>query len=181
MNIATDVLSGETITGTDWGNFTASDITPVDPRTSEDCLFLDLLVPETTFSNKDTENRSPVLLFIHGGGFVQASKAAYGYGDGLLESDFLKNHRDIIYISINYRLGLFVREIKFPAFEAFICESCLHSMDRVGLQARKTLLQISACSTNVLRYSGYDSISIYSVVTQIMSPSWVNPLEVALS
>ncbi|KAJ9259629.1 hypothetical protein DTO212C5_8583 [Paecilomyces variotii] len=107
MDIAIDVLSGETITGTDWGNFTASDITPVDPRTSEDCLFLDLLVPETTFSNKDTENTTPVLLFIHGGGFVQGSKTAYGYGDGLLESDFLKNHRDIIYISINYRLGFF--------------------------------------------------------------------------
>ncbi|KAJ5153480.1 Alpha/Beta hydrolase protein [Penicillium canariense] len=107
MNTAFEVLSGGTPTGADWGNFTASDIPPADPRTSEDCLFLDLLVPETTFSNKDTGKKSPVLLFIHGGGFVEGSKAAYGYGDGLLESDFLKNHGDIIYISINYRLGLF--------------------------------------------------------------------------
>lgn len=73
---------------------------------SEDCLFLDILVPENVFDQRETA-RVPVLLFIHGGGYVQGSKTEYGSGVGLLHAA-AQNDQKLIYVSINYRLGLFV-------------------------------------------------------------------------
>ncbi|KAK2030375.1 alpha/beta-hydrolase [Colletotrichum zoysiae] len=97
--------------GSDVGNqtemppFTEDDVYPPRPGSSEDCLFLDVLVPEKVFNARMTAT-VPVLLFIHGGGYVQGSKTEYGSGVGLL-SAAAQNGQDLIYVSINYRLGLF--------------------------------------------------------------------------
>ena len=99
--------------GVDIGNLTeipplsASELPPDVPGSSEDCLFLDVLVPAHVFKAKPVINKLPVLVFIHGGGFVQGSKSSSGPGGGLLSAASL-NQRDVIYVSINYRLGLFV-------------------------------------------------------------------------
>ncbi|KAM0803852.1 Alpha/Beta hydrolase protein [Usnea florida] len=52
-NIALAVLSGQNISGTGVPPFTAADIPPVHPRTSEDCLFLDLLVRTAVYKKQD--------------------------------------------------------------------------------------------------------------------------------
>ncbi|KAH0426617.1 carboxylesterase family protein [Colletotrichum camelliae] len=97
--------------GSDVGNqtempsFTEDDVYPPQPGSSEDCLFLDVLVPENVFNRRKTAT-VPVLLFIHGGGYVQGSKTQYGSGVGLLNAA-AQNGQDMIYVSINYRLGLF--------------------------------------------------------------------------
>ncbi|KAJ5037689.1 Alpha/Beta hydrolase protein [Bipolaris maydis] len=97
--------------GSDVGNqtempsFTKDDVYPPRPGSSEDCLFLDILVPENVFKQRNTA-KVPVLLFIHGGGYVQGSKTEYGSGVGLLNAA-ARNDQELIYVSVNYRLGLF--------------------------------------------------------------------------
>jgi carboxylesterase type B len=62
-----------------------------DPRTSEDCLFLDVYVPEKIFANRqenkddcdcdDEEKRkklSPVMVYIYGGGYTGGEKTGFG-------------------------------------------------------------------------------------------------------
>ncbi|KAB2573498.1 Carboxylesterase patB [Lasiodiplodia theobromae] len=76
----------------------------VDPRTSEDCLLLDLVVPRAVFDDK---LGAPVLVWIHGGGFVSGDKSEQGNGAGLVARSMEQGNAGIIYIAINYRLGLF--------------------------------------------------------------------------
>ncbi|EUC39617.1 hypothetical protein COCMIDRAFT_31251 [Bipolaris oryzae ATCC 44560] len=90
---------------TEMSSFTENDIYPPRPGSSEDCLFLDILVPEHVFNQRNMAKAS-VLLFIHGGGYVQGSKTEYGSGVGLLNAA-AQNDQELIYVSINYRLGLF--------------------------------------------------------------------------
>ncbi|XP_064117906.1 esterase E4-like isoform X2 [Macrobrachium nipponense] len=64
----------------------------------EDCLFLNVHTP----SHLDEENRAegsllPVFVFIHGGGYIRGSSSPHGAGKLL--------SRDIIVVTINYRLG----------------------------------------------------------------------------
>ncbi|KAL8775195.1 MAG: hypothetical protein Q9194_003811 [Teloschistes cf. exilis] len=86
--------------------FTAADISPVDPRTSEDCLFLDVLLPKSVWVSR-VKNRVPVLVYIHGGGFDLHWKDASGKGYGLVERSQKGGGAGVIYVAINYRLGLF--------------------------------------------------------------------------
>lgn len=76
-----------------------------DARTSEDCLLLDLVVPKAVL---DGNLGAPVLVWIHGGGFVSGHKSEQGNGAGLVARSMEQGDEGIIYIAINYRLGLFV-------------------------------------------------------------------------
>ncbi|KAH8799840.1 acetylcholinesterase precursor [Xylogone sp. PMI_703] len=71
--------------------------------TSEDCLLLDILVPKAIFDNRSRGEGAPVMLWIHGGGYTLGWKTQYGSGAGLLKA----SKDGVIYIAINYRLGLF--------------------------------------------------------------------------
>ena len=62
---------------------------------NEDCLFLNIFAP----AQKKGEGL-PVLMFMHGGGFITGSS------DPLI-ADTLAAHGDIIVVTINYRLSLF--------------------------------------------------------------------------
>ena len=65
---------------------------------SEDCLILDILVPSNPVSSS-----LPVMVQIHGGGYTSGN-AAYSYpGDAMVNF----SNGTMIYISIQYRLGLF--------------------------------------------------------------------------
>ncbi|KAH8823671.1 carboxylesterase family protein-like protein [Flagelloscypha sp. PMI_526] len=79
-----------------------SDPTPVlDPRTSEDCLFLDVFSPKQIL---DHNRRAPVLFWIHGGGYSAGSKDAWTFTpDGL----YNVSQSGFVAVSINYRLGAF--------------------------------------------------------------------------
>jgi para-nitrobenzyl esterase len=68
---------------------------PVAPQ-SEDCLFLNIWTPQA-----DTKKR-PVMVWIHGGGFVTGS----GY-IGAYEGTHLAKRGDVVVVTINYRLGAF--------------------------------------------------------------------------
>lgn len=62
---------------------------------SEDCLTLNVLAPA-----EPSEKPRPVMVYIHGGGYVIGTSATMVYqGQGLVE------HGDVVYVSLNYRLG----------------------------------------------------------------------------
>lgn len=64
---------------------------------SEDCLMLDVLVPEHPVSK-----RLPVVVMIHGGGFTTGSVSS-APGDALVHY----SKGNIIFVTIQYRLGIF--------------------------------------------------------------------------
>ena len=67
-------------------------------RQSEDCLYLNICV-----SAEKTEEKKPVLVMFHHGDFTFSGTAdPLMYGD-----DYIRNHPDIIFVSFNFRLGIF--------------------------------------------------------------------------
>lgn len=77
---------------------------------SEDCLYLNILVTEKTFTNA---TRRPVMFWIHGGGFNYNSGTIFPF-----LSDVLVANQDVILVTINYRLDLFgfLYHDKIPKF-----------------------------------------------------------------
>ena len=69
---------------------------------SEDCLFLDVIVPTKLFPTRVKRPPAPVLVNIHGGGFWVGEKRALYPPNGLLKAA----NNDFIYVSINYRVGV---------------------------------------------------------------------------
>ena len=62
----------------------------------EDCLFLDVTVP----GGISPANKKAVMIYIHGGGYLQGSGMSYIGGP-------LAVRGDVIVVAINYRLGVF--------------------------------------------------------------------------
>ena len=62
----------------------AGEMPPEDPRTTEDCLFLDVVVPKAIFDNAGKDSGAPVLVWIYGGGYTTGSKSSWGNPAGLL-------------------------------------------------------------------------------------------------
>ena len=76
---------------------------------SEDCLFLDVIVPAEVFkkrvgrvSSQKKDTLAPVLFNIYGGGFYGGDKAGFYKPGGLLE----RSNNSFIYVAANYRVGL---------------------------------------------------------------------------
>lgn len=68
------------------------------PITSEDCLYLNVFAPAN--ATVTSSGSAAVLLFIHGGNFIQ------GYGGGpLYDGSMLVQSHGVVVVSINYRLG----------------------------------------------------------------------------
>jgi len=77
-----------------FGNSAAQFMPFLGPIGSEDCLYLNIWRPKTP------ENNLPVYFYIHGGGNSIGSSAEVGYyGNAVVEKS------NLLYISINYRLG----------------------------------------------------------------------------
>ncbi|KAH0541691.1 hypothetical protein FGG08_003854 [Glutinoglossum americanum] len=90
-------------------NFTVP--TP-DPRESEDCLFLDVLVSKDILKKAGNgTGGAPALVWIHGGAYVVGEKNLYGNPAGLLRQSgpdsISGSSPEVIYIALNYRLGAF--------------------------------------------------------------------------
>ncbi|KAG9380385.1 PnbA Carboxylesterase type B [Pyrenophora tritici-repentis] len=81
----------------------SSPIPTPDPRESEDCLFLDVFVPEDVLDNVGKGYGAPVLVWIYGGGYTGGSKN--NNPAGLLAASGNSTNGDIIYVALNYRLG----------------------------------------------------------------------------
>lgn len=80
---------------------------PGTPPTSEDCLLLDVLVPKHIFDQNGFKKPAAVLVWIHGGGYTFEWKTRYGSGAGLVASSLRNGKEGVIYVALNYRLGLF--------------------------------------------------------------------------
>ena len=97
-----------------------SSLPPQDPRTTEDCLFLDVVVPKPVFqgAGNSSYNASgaPVLVWIYGGGYTFGEKSAYSAA-GLIEASYATSKEGIIFVSLNYRLGAF-GWLSGPTFQA---------------------------------------------------------------
>ncbi|EMD00258.1 hypothetical protein BAUCODRAFT_145551 [Baudoinia panamericana UAMH 10762] len=78
-----------------------------DPRSTEDCLFLDVVVPEAILNNAGKGYGAPVLVWIYGGGYTMGDKSGSGNPAGLLQQSEANNGGGVIYVSMNYRLGAF--------------------------------------------------------------------------
>ena len=67
----------------------------------EDCLLLNIYIPENIFNDDDSEKRYPVMVWIYGGGFTIGDNTFFKYGP----QPYMD--KDIILVTANYRLGPF--------------------------------------------------------------------------
>ncbi|KIV88036.1 hypothetical protein PV10_09210 [Exophiala mesophila] len=94
--------------------FNISQIPPKNPEETEDCLFLDVMVPTKTFPSpgphkqrpNHTETGAPVLVWIDGGGFSAGYKHEQPPA-GLVSRSQLVDDKGFIFVAMNYRVGLF--------------------------------------------------------------------------
>lgn len=86
-----------------------------DPRESEDCLFLDVFVPEDVLNNAGKGNGAPVLVWIYGGGYTLGDKN--NNPAGLLAASGDVSDGEVIYVAMNYRLGALGWSVG-PSFQA---------------------------------------------------------------
>lgn len=76
------------------------------PGQTEACLMLDVYVPTKVFDG-NVPSTAPVVVWMHGGGFTYGSKTSTGDPAGIIARSMLDDSEGVIFISINYRLGLF--------------------------------------------------------------------------
>lgn len=81
----------------------------VDPRTSEDCLQLDVVVPEEIYNKTEPGYGAPVLVWLYGGGYTIGEKTGFGQFQpyGLFERAQAVSGEKFIFVAPNYRLGAF--------------------------------------------------------------------------
>ncbi|KAJ2965201.1 hypothetical protein NQ176_g10729 [Zarea fungicola] len=81
------------------------------PANTEDCLLVDVSVPRAIWERRSRGKGAPVLVWIHGGGFVFGQRGTGYYSpSGLLarsQSDGEDGEDGVVYVALNYRLGLF--------------------------------------------------------------------------
>ncbi|XP_044131027.1 fatty acyl-CoA hydrolase precursor, medium chain-like [Bufo gargarizans] len=65
------------------------------PRTSEDCLYLNVFAP----ADRDKQSKLPVMFFIHGGGLVFALASIF-------DGSAISAYENVVFVSIQYRLGI---------------------------------------------------------------------------
>ena len=94
----TDYLAGQTVfDASSFNTSSSSSAAPVqDPRTTEDCLFLDVVVPENIFNSAGQGYGAPVLVWIYGGGYTEGSKSGSGNPAGLLARSQSNNATGVI-------------------------------------------------------------------------------------
>ena len=86
-----------------------------DPRTTEDCLFLDVQVPKSIFDSGNSS--APVLVWFYGGGYTAGSKQSTGNPAGILARSQNNDNKGLVYVTFNYRLGAF-GWLAGPTFQA---------------------------------------------------------------
>ncbi|PWY94630.1 carboxylesterase family protein [Aspergillus sclerotioniger CBS 115572] len=80
---------------------------PGDSRITEDCLFLDAVVPKGVFEGRSGggDASAPVLVWINGGGYIAGDKSERDPKGLFMRS--MDTGEEFIYVALNYRLGAF--------------------------------------------------------------------------
>ncbi|KAI9666250.1 MAG: hypothetical protein M1821_004185 [Bathelium mastoideum] len=86
-------------------NSSSTSLPAQDPRTNEDCLFLDVIVPQDIFESNKSQ-LAPVLVWIYGGGYTSGSKDGSGDPAGLVARSRTGSN-GVVFVELNYRLGAF--------------------------------------------------------------------------
>lgn len=103
LNTAINFIEGASFANATPINYSETAVPPLITGTTEDCLFLDVRVSQDIFHSRGTGQGAPVLVWIHGGGYLQGYKSQQGSGRGLILAN-----EDVVFVAFNYRLGLFV-------------------------------------------------------------------------
>ncbi|CAG0921631.1 unnamed protein product, partial [Notodromas monacha] len=103
-------------------------------QVSEDCLYLNIETPFT----KQADKLLPILVEIHGGGYIG--------GSGNLVADALIRHGELVYVTMNYRLG---------AFGKAVCEKGFLSTGDPSAPGNYGLMDQIAALTWVQAYAHY--------------------------
>ena len=131
------------------------------PMQDEDCLYLNVWAPE-----KKSSHGYPVALWIHGGGFD------HGYGSEMEFDGTAMANRDVVLVTINYRVGIF----GFLALEELRRENYNASVGNYGILDQ--LAALRWVRKNIDAFGGNpDNITVFgqsagamSVQTLISSP-----------
>lgn len=98
------ISSNDTSVYTPPGANSSSQVPRPGPLESEDCLFLDVFVPEQILARANSSDcGAPVLVWIYGGGYTGGNK--YYNPAGLLAESGTLGDAEVIYVAMNYRLG----------------------------------------------------------------------------
>jgi carboxylesterase type B len=87
--------------------FNISQIPPINGEETEDCLFLDVVVPRKIFDSRSSSKGAPVLVWIDGGGYSAGYKHEQPPA-GLITRSLSVDGEGVVYVAMNYRVGLFV-------------------------------------------------------------------------
>ncbi|KAJ4993369.1 carboxylesterase family protein [Stagonosporopsis vannaccii] len=119
--------------------------TPQDPRATEDCLFLDVMVPRAVFEGrrKGKKRGAAVMVWIHGGGFGAGTKYDVPSA-GLLARSQTGGEEGVVFVAINYRLGAF-GWLSGPSFAA-------HGTPNAGFYDQR--LALRWVQANIHRFGG---------------------------
>ena len=131
-----------------------------DPRTTEDCLFLDVMVPKKTYDssarNRKSTGGAPVLVWIHGGGFSYGDKTSYGNPAGLIRASGLTGYDEITVVALNYR----VRYGPHQNISGSHVKCSLGLLDGWEVRRSKpTARPMLVCMINDLHWTGFKTIS----------------------
>ncbi|KAE8411299.1 Alpha/Beta hydrolase protein [Aspergillus pseudocaelatus] len=163
-----------------------------DPRISEDCLFLDVVVPQKVFDRVQgrtpvpKESLAPVIVYFYGGGYVLGDKSGVD-PSGLIQRSQQQGKDGIIYVTLNYRLGAFGWLAGHTVSRKGTPNAALHDQ-RLGLTwvtqnihlfggdaDRVTVMGVSAGSGSILhRLTAYKGLQGPSLFQQaiLQSPAW---------
>jgi para-nitrobenzyl esterase len=96
------------------------------PSTAEDCLYLDVTTPRAVGG----ERGRPVMVWIHGGGFMWGSGGIYG-------AQRLATQGDVVVVTFNYRLGV-LGFLAHPALDGGPAEQLSGNL---GIEDQQALLE----------------------------------------
>ncbi len=153
---------------------------PADPRETEDCLFLDVVVPEQIFNRASQSNTStkgaPVLVWIHGGGYTSGEKTGYGLYNpaGLIKASQIDGSDGVVYVALNYR----VRAALKLCNHQLTTSSLEHSVGWRGQLFNLTARRTRRSMTKGWRFNGCKATSTFLVVIPTALPCSANLQEV---
>ncbi|CCU75170.1 Esterase [Blumeria hordei DH14] len=105
-------IANQSTEGFSFGNGSQSLSLPIQipEDETEDCLFLDVIVPKRVWDTTEAHPEkgfAPVIVYVHGGGFTSGDKSSHQDMNSLLADSVKVNSQGAILVLINYRLGIF--------------------------------------------------------------------------